>query len=553
MAQARALEASFVDLSLSAPSHGGRERAQHGGAPDERRVKVSDILLQEDHCVILGRPGAGKTTTLKRVAGELIQSSGREVVLILFRTFVEQDTIVDQILNQLGLHLSWNATDATKVEPDIRAEVATHLLLTYLESTAGVLLMDGLDEAPASSQERIVNDVRGLLLRSGRLRIILTCRSGAFPYALERARHLVIQPLSPAEVKEFAIKWLGSANGTAFVANLASTPYSGIEVRPLTLAHLCTVYERTGAVPERPRDLYRRVVRLYLEDWDRERSVPSRASRYAQFNVDRKEDFLQALAYELTVAGVRGEFSHSQLIAGFRRIYKRFDLPLADAQRVAEEIESHTGLVVESGRDTYEFAHRSIQEYLTAQYIIGLPKIALDHFESIFGLADEYAIAVAESGHSSSYLQEIIRYLYAGTPHQDQERLAFVRGLSARLVLEKPFFHQGASFGGAIVQLAHLISGRRLDDRYAEGVLDPILSFPSVRASVALFLSKSRLSREGAIVYVAPDWDLLDPKDSAAYTDLIKMEGPLAAFRVPSTIVERCCDERGSAPPGWYR
>ena len=68
---------------------------------------------------------------------------------------------------------------------------------------------------------------------------------------------------------------------------------------PLTLAHLCAVFERSGSIPRKPRTLYRKAVRLALEDWDEQRSV-KRWSGYADFEVDRKEDFLKAIAYELS-------------------------------------------------------------------------------------------------------------------------------------------------------------------------------------------------------------------------------------------------------------
>ena len=42
---------------------------------------------------------------------------------------------------------------------------------------------------------------------------------------------------------------------------------------------------------------------------------------------------------------------------------------------VIAELESHTGLFIQSGFDQFEFAHKSLQEFLTAEYLVKLPSI----------------------------------------------------------------------------------------------------------------------------------------------------------------------------------
>jgi hypothetical protein len=189
-----------------------------------------------------------------------------------------------------------------------------------------------------------------------------------------------------------------------FGVNKPGSSPCGSEVRPLTLAHLCAIYERYGTIPEKPRTVYRRIIRLLLEEWDEQRSV-RRFSKYAGFEVDRKEEFLQSLSYQITFNFKVHRFTHQQLEECYQRIYKAFGLPQGEVKHVVREVESHTGLIVEAAYDTYEFAHKSLQEYLAASFIVKLPELPtqLRHFPH------EAALAVALSSHPTKYLTIILR------------------------------------------------------------------------------------------------------------------------------------------------
>src|SRR5690606_6953639 len=105
-----------------------------------------------------------------------------------------------------------------------------------------------------------------------------------------------------------------------------------------------------------------------------QRSV-KRTSKYANFDVDRKEDFLKAISFYLTINSSKSSFSHWQLESAYEKTYRQFDLPKAMAKEVVREIESHTGLFIETASTQYEFAHKSIQEYLCAEHMLKLPKM----------------------------------------------------------------------------------------------------------------------------------------------------------------------------------
>src|SRR5262249_6237409 len=149
---------------------------------------------------------------------------------------------------------------------------------------------------------------------------------------------------------------------------------------------------------------YRKIIQLLLEQWDRERNV-KRKSRYAGFTPEEKEEFLSHLAYDLTISTGRSIFEEGALRESYDRIYNNFPLDAAEREEVIAEVESHTGLFLESGFERYEFMHKSIQEFLTAEYIVRLGSIP--DLTSIDGLGAEMAIAVAISSNAGEYVTRL--------------------------------------------------------------------------------------------------------------------------------------------------
>jgi len=271
----RQLHRSFVNLDL----HLGPPSLPNARA--EREVKVSDLVAFRHNLVILGDPGAGKTTSLQRIALGLLGSSPDRlpmVLLIRLRDYADVDSFPTILLHTLGIVARFDDT----VPEQHRATLERQYALRHVDGLGFTVLIDGLDEMRPGPREKIVADLRFFFQSSLRTRYLLTCRKGDYRYHLENARALTILPLSTEQIEEFATLWLGPERNKAFLNQIRNSPYSGSEVRPLTLAHLCALYEQSGRIPERPRTIYRKIVRLLLEEWDEQRSV-HRVSSYSNF------------------------------------------------------------------------------------------------------------------------------------------------------------------------------------------------------------------------------------------------------------------------------
>lgn len=442
--------------------------------PDENIASKSlaQVLTQSsEHLVLLGQPGAGKTTSMKYICHQLMNEeafledgpSFPVVVRLRDLNLMAQEKtggifgdriIIPAIAKQLGLTFSSNES------LDNASDIASSLVLMFLDELKPLLVLDGFDELTSRPvRDNAIQEIRALTQQLTRARVVMTSRTGEFPYQIENASIFEICPLSQSQIEDFARKWLlDRAKSLHFIHEINHSPFADTAIKPLTLAHLCAIYERLGHIPEKPKTVYKKVVNLLIEEWDEQRSV-TRQSRYAGFSVDRKFDFLCRLAYEVTSTKKGTVFRLEDLRKIYSRICGDFELLSIESKQVLSELESHTGLFVQAGFQCYEFAHRSLQEYLAAEYIKGLPSLLTDA-DLVARIPNELAIAVAISTNPSRYLVELVMSRLCVFSLSSDFFTAFV----TRLIQEKPEFNTDDD-----VVLALLV----LYTMYLEGALAP--------------------------------------------------------------------------------
>jgi len=432
------------------------------------------------HIVILGQPGAGKTTTMKHVCREVLAGSHRLLEEINFpivirlreinkrrRTAQPDPDLFDDVIwslfhEILGLQITYPTEICGKENIGQRSAIRKRMITELLEKLCPVIILDGFDEITHKThREAILNELREIGTTLENACVILTSRTGDFKYSLDGFNHLELKPLNDSQIESFAYSWLGSKkDGNIFLKQLKKSPFKDTAIRPLTISHLCAIFERIGRIPEKPKTVYKKVVNLLIDEWDEQRSV-KRGSAYASFDPDRKFELLSNLAYVLTISVRKTIFDTNDLTNCYGRIYQNYGLPKGEATKVVNELESHTGLFIESGYGLYEFSHKSLQEFLTAEYIVRLPTIP--HKKSVvFSLPNELAIATSISSNSSAYFVALLLdrlVQFKKVPSQ------FIQAFVNRLLVEKPDFHKSIEVGWALIILYSLHFGAALESK----------------------------------------------------------------------------------------
>lgn len=371
------------------------EEAEAIGTRLSEPQPVLSLLKEYDGLVILGDPGAGKTTFLKYLALRLALGEGdnlnigmRLPILLPLSAYAnalaKRDVPLSDFLHQyyqvLGIDLPMGP-----------------LLLTALEAGRALVLLDGLDEVQTITQRSLVVDRVIDFFRFHRAKgnkFVLTSRIVGYKEVRAVTAGLgecTLVDFDDEEIRQFVTQWTaaleqavrGTSAATAVEAAAEKTELltavdqnpgvRRLAANPLLLTILALMKRQGVVLPERRVELYEKYVQTLIRHWNLARGLDRRYAR--DLDVVETVRVLAPLALWMhqTSPGV-GLVKREDMRRELARICQQraFPDPEQAAARFLKDARSHANLLLERGRGTYGFIHLTFQEYLAAVAIAQL-------------------------------------------------------------------------------------------------------------------------------------------------------------------------------------
>ncbi|MBC8871588.1 MAG: SUMF1/EgtB/PvdO family nonheme iron enzyme [Planctomycetes bacterium] len=359
----------------------------------QRAVPLQEAL-RNDRLVVVGDPGAGKTTFLRRVAHALCQTQLGEVAGAAKERLGVEDRVFPIFvrIGDLAQHLLRESHQTAPPAGDDTPAWLPHYLgaageanswgldagffRQQLESGQCTVLLDGLDEAPDRSlRERLSRLIENVTRTYNACRFAVSSRPAAYTgeVVLSDFAHARIDPLSDDAVATFLSRWCESiyAESEKTAAEHGDELLGAVQARvdirrmarnPVMLTALAVVHWNERRLPEQRADLYNSIIRWLSR---------SREQRPGRATADRTVVLLQelALAMQDDPEGRKTQVPKrwaAERLAGEFTDDEPTRKTVTQAERFLDEEEVDSGIIVGRG-DELTFWHLTFQEFLAAK------------------------------------------------------------------------------------------------------------------------------------------------------------------------------------------
>lgn len=332
----------------------------------ERRSGLAAVE-EFDKLMLLGKPGAGKTTFLKRLA--TLCNSGtfqehRVPIFVTLKDFGDSSdkpkllTYISQWLEELGIQES---------------QIAEQILI----QGKAFLLLDGLDEVSERVGKQVLQEIQSFADRFSQNAFVISCRIAAKEFTFRQFTEVEVADFNDKQIADFVTRWFQAkqieGKSKLFLEKLKGHPrIEELATNPLLLTLLCLILEGRTDFPVNRSELYEEGLDVLLKKWDGTRNI-EREQIYRELSLKRKEDLLSQLAFNTFEPG---NYFFKQKEA--ERLIETYiqNLPGAktdpealrlDSEAVLKSIEAQHGLLVERARGIYSFSHLTFHEYFAAR------------------------------------------------------------------------------------------------------------------------------------------------------------------------------------------
>lgn len=337
-----------------------------------------DVANDYQFLNLLGAPGSGKSTFLRRLGHEALR-------LRVYEQALGNDFDCSRYTHN-RLPVLIELKDFRTGDIDLVARIAHEFEVcgfpksrafveSALEAGGLLVLLDGLDEVPDDHLDYVVDHVVDIIDQYGEgggNRFVTSCRTAHYANHFTQFTDVVLTDFNDEQIQKFASNWFQNDQnaGLQFFKMLQQTENAGaleLARTPLLLTFLCLTFSYGQELPPTKATLYRRSLDILLREWNSEKRVHKEAA-YEELTAELELDLLADLAADL-FQEERFFFQRQVALDAIQKFMAaELKAPRSlNSEEILSAIEIHQGLIVRRAQDSYSFSHLTIQEYLVAK------------------------------------------------------------------------------------------------------------------------------------------------------------------------------------------
>ncbi|MYK95009.1 NACHT domain-containing protein [Candidatus Poribacteria bacterium] len=281
------------------------------------------IATNEQYLMVLGGPGVGKSTFLRKVGLEALKGEDGSFEHESTPVFLELKRFTE---DQIDIE-AWIINEFKVCSYPYPERIAND----KLEAGELLILFDGLDEVPKANVSNFINEIRDFVHQYSQNRFIISCRAAAYTGGFEDFTVVEIADFGNSQIQNYINNWFASAPNRELETaqrcwqTLNAPEHQAIKAlaqNPLSLALLCTIYEDSQDFPSSQATLYERIFNIFLKKWPAEKHVHRDPPMSPYLATPTVKQLLSEIAAENFKAD-RLVFSEDELINQIQEFYQR--------------------------------------------------------------------------------------------------------------------------------------------------------------------------------------------------------------------------------------